>query len=395
MMKSRLIWLLWLAGMAAASVFTGEYLYMALLLISCVAFVMSGILLICTGRKLQVQIKLPRAAERGREFTGELQIRNLSILPVFGGKGKLWWENTLTGEKGWLPISLSLQSKGKQIIEFQGESSWCGCVAFTFGKWYCQDLFHIFSGKRQTKESREVVIMPDRQKKSFSFLLGEGFDMESFRYSGMRPGDDPGETYDIRSYRPGDNIRQIHWKLTGKLDDVMIREKSYPVDDTVLLLAESFQKDRNPLRAEAAAEVFAAILEDFMERKISCQAGVYDRSAGRIHIQKIGTREDLEKVLYLFLQSTGTKDEPVVVRKYLENPGTVRFAEYIYLTGEPEDISAQFLKNRGQVTVLKCGGKGSDSEGVQITWKFGLQCQDKNKKQNTDSSCPVFCWKLG
>ena len=174
----------------------------------------------------------------------------------------------------------------------------------------------------------------------------------------------------------------------------MIREKSYPVDDTVLLLAESFQKDRNLLRAEAAAEVFAAILEDFMERKISCQVGVYDRSAGRIHIQKIGTREDLERVLYLFLQSTGTKDEPVVVRKYLENPGTVRFAEYIYLTGEPEDISAQFLKNRGQVTVLKCGGKGSDSEGVQITWKFGLQCQDKNKKQNTDSSCPVFCWKL-
>ena len=74
----------------------------------------------------------------------------------------------------------------------------------------------------------------------------------------MRLGDDPGETYDIRSYMPGDNIRQIHWKLTGKLDDVMIREKSYPVDDTVLLLAESFQKDRNPLRAEAAAEVFAA-----------------------------------------------------------------------------------------------------------------------------------------
>ena len=218
MMKSRLIWLLWLAGMAAASVFTGEYLYMALLLISCVAFVMSGILLICTGRKLQVQIKLPRAAERGREFTGELQVRNLSAIPVFAGKGKLWWENTLTGEKGWLPISFSLQSKGKQIIEFQGESRWCGCVAFTFGKWYCQDLFHIFSGKRQTKESREVVIMPDRQKKSFSFLLGESFDMESFRYSGGRPGDDPGETYDIRSYRPGDNIRQIHWKLTGKLD---------------------------------------------------------------------------------------------------------------------------------------------------------------------------------
>ena len=48
MMKSRLIWLLWLAGIAAAAVFTGEYLYMVLLLIFCVALVMSGLFLIGT-----------------------------------------------------------------------------------------------------------------------------------------------------------------------------------------------------------------------------------------------------------------------------------------------------------------------------------------------------------
>ena len=35
----------------------------------------------------------------------------------------------------------------------------------------------------------------------------EGFDMESFRYSGARPGDDPGETFDIREYQEGDSIR--------------------------------------------------------------------------------------------------------------------------------------------------------------------------------------------
>ncbi len=394
-MKSRLIWLLWLAGIAAAAVFTGEYLYMVLLLIFCVALVMSGLFLIGTGRKVQVQILLPRASERGSEFTGKIRLQNLSVLPVFAGKGKLWWENSLTGEKGWLTVSCSLRSKGDLTLEFQGESQWCGCVAFTFKEWYCQDLFHVFSGKRQAKESNAVVVMPDRQKKGFSFLAGEGFDMESFRYSGKRPGEDPGETFDIRTYRPGDNIRQIHWKLTGKLDDVMIREKSYPVDDTVLLLAESFQKKRNPLWAETAAEVFAAILEDFMERKISGQAAVYDKNAGRIHIQKIRTREDVESVLYLFLQSGGVKDKPVVVQEYLENPGTVKFAEYIYLTGEPEDLSMQLLNGRGQVTVIQCGGKGSDSEGVQITWKFGLQRQDKDKKQNTDNSCPVFCWKLG
>ena len=50
-------------------------------------------------------------------------------------------------------------------------------------------------------------------------LSREGFYMESFKYSKDRPGDDPGETYDIREYRSGDSIRQIHWKLSGKHKD--------------------------------------------------------------------------------------------------------------------------------------------------------------------------------
>lgn len=65
-----------------------------------------------------------------------------------------------------------------------------------------------------------------KTKGELSLFTREGFDMESFRYSGSRPGDDPGETYDIREYRSGDSIRQIHWKLSGKLDDIMIREKA-------------------------------------------------------------------------------------------------------------------------------------------------------------------------
>ena len=74
--------------------------------------------------------------------------------------------------------------------------------------------------------------------------------MESFRYSGARPGDDPGETFDIREYQEGDSIRQIHWKLTGKLDKMMIRQRSFPVDDTVLILAEPFLKEKAPAVAQ-------------------------------------------------------------------------------------------------------------------------------------------------
>ena len=102
--------------------------------------------------------------------------------------------------------------------------------------------------------------------------------MESFRYSGSRPGDDPGETYDIREYQFRETVSgRSTGSLSGKLDDIMIREKSFPVDDTVLILAEAFQTERDSKRAETVAEVLSAVLRDFMEKKIPCQVGIYDQ----------------------------------------------------------------------------------------------------------------------
>ena len=264
----------------------------------------------------------------------------------------------------------------------------------TLSDWRCSDFFHVFYVKRKAVAEGATVIMPEKQNRDFSFLTREGFDMESFRYSGNRPGDDPGETYDIREYQPGDSIRQIHWKLSGKLDDIMIREKSFPVDDTVLILAEAFQAEREPRRAETVAEVLSAIIRDFMEKKIPCQVGIYDRNAGKFRQEKVRTEEDHEHILYSFLRYGSDGKTPVTVQEYLRNPGTQNYVNYIYITGDPEDKEAELLKQKGEVTVIGCGVSGGDSKGEQITWKYGSQNPEDSQKQNTENSCQISCWKL-
>ena len=272
MIKNRILWLLWLVCMAGAAVITGTWLFAAVLLLSVLLLIFSAGSVALSGKKAVIKLQLPKASERLESFHGEMRLENHSARPVFGGAGVRRWENLFTGEKGEIPLSFSLGGKEKQVIEFETGSSWCGCIRFCFSDWKCQDFFRVFSLKRKADTCAYTVVMPERQKGELSLFTREGFDMESFRYSGSRPGDDPGETYDIREYRSGDSIRQIHWKLSGKLDDIMIREKSFPVDDTVLILAEAFQADRDPQRAETVAEVFSAVLQSFMEKKISCQA---------------------------------------------------------------------------------------------------------------------------
>lgn len=390
MMKNRILWILWLLCMALAAVFTGSWIFAAVLLIFFIVAAGSLILGAFCGKKTTASFFLPKAAEQASTFKGKLIVKNQSVLPVFLGKGYIFWKNSYTGEAGKIPFSFSLGSKGKEEIEFQAVSSWCGCINFWVAEWKCSDFFGILSRKKKLEEKGCTVIMPPEQKQDFAFLTREGFDMESFRYSGSRPGEDPGETFDIREYQDGDSIRQIHWKLSGKLDSMMIREKSFPVDDTVLILADSFLDKKDPGVSQTLAEVFSAVLHSFLEQRISCQAGVTDAVSGQIHMQKITTAQDCETMLYLFLRQGG-KSHCKVVQEYLKNPGLQNFANYIYLTGNPGE-DAQPLKNRGEVTVVCCGMSGTPDQGETITWKFGSQ--KKNKQEKDTDSCPVCFWKL-
>ena len=394
MMKYRIMWLLWLIFMAGATVVTGSWLMAAVFLFSALLLILSAAVTSLGGRKTVIKLSVPRAAERKENFRGRLTLQNQTVWPVFGGKGQILWENLFTGEHGEIPLSFSLGCKETRTIEFEACSSWCGCVKVQFSSWKCNDFFHVFSVRRQAVAEGCTVIMPEKQNSDFSFLTREGFDMESFRYSGNRPGDDPGETYDIREYQPGDSIRQIHWKLSGKLDDIMIREKSFPVDDTVLILAEAFQAEREPRRAETVAEVLSAIIRDFMEKKIPCQVGIYDRNAGKFRQEKVRTEEDHEHILYSFLRYGSDGKTPVTVQEYLRNPGTQNYVNYIYITGDPEDKEAELLKQKGEVTVIGCGVSGGDRKGAQITWKYGSQNPEDSQKQNTENSCQISCWKL-
>lgn len=50
-----------------------------------------------------------------------------------------------------------------------------------------------------------------------------------------KPGGGFAENYDLRQYRPGDNLRQIHWKLAAKTGQLIFREPMVPVQNTLVI----------------------------------------------------------------------------------------------------------------------------------------------------------------
>lgn len=66
-------------------------------------------------------------------------------------------------------------------------------------------------------------------------------------YDSLRSGRDSSELLKLRPFQNGDKLRNIHWKLSAKADELLVRENSMPRGCPVVVLAEtsgSFQEAR-------------------------------------------------------------------------------------------------------------------------------------------------------
>ncbi len=79
---------------------------------------------------------------------------------------------------------------------------------------------------------------------------GENMSLDSDEFSMVKAGFDPSETFAIREYRPGDRIRQVHWKLSEKFDELMVRDYGLPIQNTILLLLETGYEEGKQPRAD-------------------------------------------------------------------------------------------------------------------------------------------------
>lgn len=81
--------------------------------------------------------------------------------------------------------------------------------------------------------------------------------------------------YQLREYRPGDDIRQIHWKLSSKLDELILKEASQPESRSLLVFWD--KRTGTPQQMDALAEVVsstgAALLQGGVQYTLSWTEG--------------------------------------------------------------------------------------------------------------------------
>jgi len=98
------------------------------------------------------------------------------------------------------------------------------------------DIFGLSRWNVKRTESHKLLVMPVPLDIQLRINPSTKTALDSDEYSMYHPGSDPSETFAIREYRPGDPLRSIHWKLSQKTDQLLVRELGMPVTENILLL---------------------------------------------------------------------------------------------------------------------------------------------------------------
>lgn len=150
---------------------------------------------------------------------GELMILGSCSLPMPPFRGRIQLENCLTGEK-------------QRYDPEEGFSArHCGGYRCTIQTPRVFDYLGLFSFRGRKTESKILLVRPEPLPLPEPETL---LRQASVRWK-PKFGGGFAENHELRLYRPGDNLNQVHWKLSAKTGKLILREPMEPVRGLILL----------------------------------------------------------------------------------------------------------------------------------------------------------------
>ena len=191
-----------------------------------------------------------------------------------------------------LPVLLRTKNQYRFFIHYTR----IGCYQIQAINCKSYDYLHMFSFQKKCVTHADVHILPTHESsiRLDDSYYSEGFD-EFDDVSGT--GFTNADISDVREYIPGDRLQKIHWKLSGKLQKLMVKESSQGAMHCFIVLAELYfeQSSLRPDTLDASIENAYAVCRELYQRQEPCFFAVYSIQKEDFLTFRIQTKDDLEE----------------------------------------------------------------------------------------------------
>ena len=154
----------------------------------------------------KVELRCPNYATVGDSVT--VACAASGYFPTPAMKGRVRVKRLLTGKTWKLPLGATLPTDHCGGLELLSK-----------GLWVC-DYLGLFALPIRGTDKKILVVRPK------TIPMDEPPDMSRYLVNAWKPkpGGGYSENHELRLYRPGDNLHQVHWKLSAKTGKMILRE---------------------------------------------------------------------------------------------------------------------------------------------------------------------------
>lgn len=150
-----------------------------------------------------------------------INVENKSLLPCVPVEITCFLPDAESGRFVRKRVYVSLLPLASAKLVIEGRHLYRGCYAARAEKIAAVDPLRIIRISRKISEEMTMVFLP--RKLELEDVLSSCEGEQSFSKPNALSAENEDFSH-VRDYRPGDNIQFIHWKLTAKQDDFMIKQ---------------------------------------------------------------------------------------------------------------------------------------------------------------------------
>lgn len=402
MKKGKIGFIIWIAVFAFVYLYRGHVASLLIIVLSLAYLLICFFLIRRQEKQLTLTVSGGQIIQKNETLRMEAVLFNKSILPVMDVPVVFEDYNPVTGSGRECRVLFSAGGGRRSVRELLISDDCCGAHKIRVKEaWLC-DALHICRRKLSISAEAVHCVMPEIGQLLIPDDYMESYDQESFQYSELRSGSDPGEVFDVRTYLPGDSLKAMHWKLSAKLGELMVKIPSWPIENSVAVILDNCLEAETVLKAEqrsALMELFCTVSamlaqgghrhriswcepsetdEVSIEARRSADSNpVFGKRSGKgdrggpetdagekeslpavCRVREISTMEELWSVIPKILQAGFIRQEASAVYSYLEQAGDELFANYFLVTAQA-GRDRELLENYGAVYDFRITDEGT------------------------------------
>lgn len=278
--------------------------------------------------------------QKNQGFPVQIRIINRSFFPVGKAEANIEYCNIFNNEITSFVLHMPIQARNEQNAVFQLNSKFCGILNIHCAGITIYDPLKLFKFTVGKNRNLRIAVMPEGHEINGQVCYTDRVNEESNIFSEHKPGDDPSEVFDLRGYVPGDKLNRIHWKLSSKKDEFIVKDYSLPIDVPCSVFLD--------LRCSSPTQVALPVFDTLLESLLSISQFLIENEKAHSIIYYNFEKQDFCEVTIIDMDSLAIAVKSIInsinsadlcrpALDYFVDERDLSLSSFVYISSETDD----------------------------------------------------------